>query len=105
MCTRDAYSALARTAHSRPDRALARAPPEHQQLCLRIAVDRERRHLSGDARDLRGPHLGHAFVVGRVVGDVAGLRFLLESADSVLEAGRAGYRPGARLTLVAGIGQ
>ena len=37
----------------------------------------------------------HQVVVGRVVGDVAGAVGLLDAADAVLEAGRAGDRPRA----------
>src|SRR5581483_1125203 len=96
---------LPRAAHPGADRTLARTPAEHQQLRLRTTVDGERGHLSRDPRYLGGPQLGHASVVGGVVGDVARVGFLLESADPMLETGRSWYGPGTREALVACVGQ
>jgi hypothetical protein len=41
-----------------------------------------------------GRRADHEVVVVGVVGDVAGAVGLLDAADAVLEAGRAGHRPG-----------
>src|SRR5690606_40277120 len=49
---------------------------------------------------LFGPQLRHEMVILRIVRDIAGLVLLLESAQPVLEAGRARLRPGARERLL-----
>ena len=62
----------------------------------RVAVrvlDLGRRQGGGDPVDLGLARAGHEVVVGRVVGDVAGPVGLLQAADAVLHAGRAGDRP------------
>ena len=51
--------------------------------------------------DLRGPRVDHVLMVGRVVADVAGDVLLFQAADAVLQAGRAGERPGPGQPLVA----
>ena len=91
----------------RADRPVRRAPAEHQHL--RVAgrvVHLQRRQRPGDAVDLRLPGADHEVVVVRVVGDVAGAVGLLDAADPVLQARRAGHRPrpGQRLR-VAQVGQ
>src|SRR5581483_5837719 len=80
-------------------------PTQHHQLRTFLVVDLGGRDVGGDAGDLGGAQARHALVVDRVVGDVAGAVLLLEAADAVLEAGRAGHgpRPGERL-LVAQVG-
>ena len=54
-----------------------------------------RRDVVGDAGDLRGADVNHVLVVLGVVADVAGAVLFLETADAVLEPGRAGDRPRA----------
>ena len=103
---RDVVAGLADAAHAGADRAVRRAPADHQHLRLaRRVVDLERRQRVGDPVDLGLAGADHQVVVGRVVGDVAGAVALLEAADAVLEARRAGDgpRPGQGL-LVAQVG-
>ena len=71
----------------------------------RRAVELLRRNVVGDVGHLLGPRVDHVLVVGRIVADVAGDVLLLEAADAVLEAGRAGKRPGPGEPLVALVGQ
>ena len=76
-----------------PDRAVGRAPAEDQQVAAVGPEDLERRDVVGDPGDLRLAQELHPVVVVRVVADVAGDVGLLEAADPVLEAGRAGDGP------------
>ena len=67
--------------------------PRTQQLGVLVADDLERRDVVGDGGDLGGPQVDHLLVVlGRVV-DVAGAVLLLDAADAVHQARRAGDRP------------
>ena len=69
-------------------------------------VDLELGDVGRDAGDLRGAQPHHQVVVLGVVRDVAGLVLLLEAADAVLEARRAGDRPRPRERLgVALVGE
>ena len=81
------------------DRAPRAAPPEHEQLGVGVALDLDRRDVVGDAGHLVGPEVDHQLVVVGVVVDVAGAVLLLDAADAVHQAGRAGDgpRPGQRL--------
>ena len=96
---RDLVAGLAHAAHACADRAVRRTPAEHEHLGRwpsgpRV-VDRERRQRVGDPVDLGLAGADHEVVVARVVGDVAVPVALLEAADAVLEAGRAGDGPRA----------
>ncbi len=112
VCRRHRQAALPHPPHSSLDDAEGRAPSQHEQLAFGIAVDFDRIDVVGDVGDLPGPGVDHQLMVVRVVGDVAGDVLLLEPADAVLEARRAGNRPAAgerlRITqiwqiLVAGV--
>ena len=89
----------------RADRAVRRAPAEHQhpRVAGRV-VDLERRESVAMPSILACAQPDHQVVVGRVVGDVAGAVGLLDAADPVLQARRAGDgpRPGQRLAGRAG---
>ncbi len=82
-----------------PDGPVGRAPAEDQQVALLRPEDLERRDVVGDARDLGRAQGLHPVVVVRVVADVAGDVGLLQPADPVLEAGRAGDGPRPRQRL------
>ena len=100
--------------HAGADRAVGRAPAEHQHARRRRSGRRPRAAGSSSAMPstLAWRGADHEVVVGRVVGDVAGAVGLLDAADAVLEAracrgsptagpaspGRAGRarRPGCR---------
>ena len=75
---------LAHPPRARADRPVGRAPAEHQQVRVGVAVDLEVGHL--DAGHLRRAQLGHARVVGAVVGDRARAVELLQPADPVRAA-------------------
>ena len=83
------------------DGAVGGAPAEDQQVARgRARRPRASRDVVGDAaRSSACAQQLHPVVVVRVVADVAGDVGLLEAADAVLEAGRAGDgpRPGERL--------
>ena len=96
----DPPAALAHAPRAGADRAVARAPAEHQQVRVRVAV-RPRRSGTSMPVHLGRAQLGHPLVVGAVVGDVAGAVGLLQAADAVREAGRARDRPRARQIVVA----
>ena len=88
------------------DRAVGRAPAEHQQVAGRR---RRRPRARGSSSAIRSTFSARSRVICSwfvgVVGDVAGAVLLLEAADAVLEARRAGDRPGAGQGLrVAGVG-
>ena len=105
MRLRDLAADLADPADTGPDRSVRRSPAEHQHLRRTVrVVDLQRRY--GDPVDLGLPGPDHQIVVGRVVGDVAGLVLLLQTTDAVVEPRRTGDRPGARQRLrVAQVGQ
>ena len=103
----DVESGLADPADAGADRAVRRAPAEHQHLGLAWGSSTSSGgQRGGDPSTLACADADHQVVVGRVVGDVAVAVGLLEAADAVLEAGCAGDRPrtGQRL-LVAQVGQ
>ena len=98
---RDVVARLADPAYAGADRAVRRSPADHQHLGgARGVVDLERRQRVGDPVHLGLAGADHQVVVGRVVGDVAVAVALLETADAVLEAGRARDRPRAGEGLV-----
>ena len=104
---RDVVPGLADAAAGRADRAVRRAPAEHEDLGLRRdgVVDLHRRQRVGDPVDLGLADADHVVVVARVVGDVAVAVALLEATDAVLETGGAGDRPRTREgLLVAQVG-
>ena len=105
MGDRDLQAAVAHAPCRRADRAVARAPAEHEQLGAVVRVDRERRQLALDVRDPLGAQARHRRVVGGVVGDVAGAVLLLQPADAVRDARRAGRRPRPHAARVARVGQ
>ena len=76
-----------------PDRAVRRAPAEHEQVALGRPIDLERRDVRGDAGDLGLAQQLHPVVVVRVVAHVAEDVGLLEAADPMLETGRARAPP------------
>jgi hypothetical protein len=76
-----------------PDRAVGRAPTQDEQVAAVGPEDVEGRDVVGDPGDLRLAEELHPVVVVRVVAHVAGDVGLLETADPVLQAGRARNRP------------
>ena len=90
--------------HCSADRAVCRAPAEHERVGTVRIVDLEQRDVVRDPRHLRRAQARHQVVVLGVVGDGAGDVGLLEPADPVLEAGRARDRPLPRERLgIAGV--
>ena len=94
-----------RAAHRLVDRAEGRAPADDRQLGAFAAEA----HLLvgnriGDAEHLGGAGVGHLLVDFGPIIDVAGARLLLDAADAVLEAGRAGPDPRPRELVVARVG-
>ena len=100
MHLRDVVAGLADPADAGADRAVRRAPADHQHLrrAGRV-VDLERRQRVGDPVDLGLAGADHQVVVGGVVGDVAVALALLEAADAVLEAGRCRGSPTGRASV------
>ena len=98
----DLAPALAHATHPGAHRPLARAPADDEQLGAVLVVDVEVGDV--DAGHLGRPQRGHARVVGGVVADLAGDVLLLQAADAVRQAGRAGDRPRARAVVVARVG-
>ena len=89
-------AAVAATAlHGGVDGGPRRAPPDDEQLGVVVADDRQRRDVLGDGRHLGGAEVDHPLVVLRRVVDVAGAVLLLDAADAVHQARRAGDRPRA----------
>src|ERR1017187_8542696 len=78
------------------DGAEGRAPGYDQQIARRIAGGDNIRDLLNDRGHFRGAKENHAFVVERLVVDVAGDVLFLDAADAVLESRRAGNRPWTR---------
>ncbi len=79
------------------DRAVGRAPAEHERPRIPVrVVDLELRDVGRDVRDLLRAQPHHLLVVVGVVRDRARHVFLLEPADPVLQARRARYRPRPR---------
>ena len=78
------------------ERAVGAAPADHEHVAGLGAAEVELADVLRDPRDLLGADVGLLLVVVRRVRDVAGQRVLLDAADPVLEAGRAGDHPGAR---------
>ncbi len=73
--------------------ALRRAPAEHEQVAVGMAVHLRRRNVLGHVLHLLRPDLHHLLVVLRVVGDIAGLVFFLQPPEAMLQIGRAGPGP------------
>ena len=97
---RHAGPALSRQPDRAADRPVARSPADQRQLALfRSLIDLLGRDILGDAGDLAGANLGHALVVGRIVGDVAARIVSLDAADPVLQPRRSGLDPGSRQRL------
>ena len=94
MRGRDLATVRAHTARGCTDRAVRRAPAQHEHVGAVGIVDLELGNVARDSRDLGGAQAHHAVVVLGVVGDVAGLVLLLQAADPVLEPRRARNRPG-----------
>ena len=98
----DVQAALARVGDGAGDRPVGAAPADDGEvgtggaLLAGLLGERVR-----DVQHLLPARVGHALVVGGVVGDVAAVVVLLDAADAVLEAGRAGPDPGADQALVA----
>ena len=92
----DVETLRAHPPHRLVDRAPGGAPSDHRERGARFAGLEP---LIGDAlRDPVDPgraHVGHALVVVRVVGDVAGVVALLDSSHPVLEPRRARAHPRA----------
>jgi hypothetical protein len=86
----------ARRLDRRRDRAVRAAPADHEQVAAVVAGHLDRRQLVRDPSHLLLAQLDHARVVDRIVGDVAGVLLLGETADPVLETRRARDRPRAR---------
>ena len=93
---RDRKTPRLRPLDGRESRAVRAAPAEHEQCAFLLADDLQVRDVVGDALDLLGAEAHHAVVVLGVVAHVAGDVGLLEAADAVLEAGRAGDGPRPR---------
>ena len=106
MCVSQAVAPLPDSSQCTVDGAPRGAPPQNERLgVLDVAGDLDIGDVVGDASDLLGPEADHLLVVLGVVGDVAGDVLLLEPADAVLQARRAGDGPlaGQRLR-VADVG-
>src|SRR5690606_26574290 len=89
-----------------PDGPPRRAPADDEDVGVAgRVVDDEGVDAARDPVDLGLPQLDHVFVVLGLVGDVAGDVGLLDAADPVLEARRAGHGQGAGEVLVAQVGQ
>ena len=93
---RDLVAVAAHALDRRADRAVGRAPAEHERVGAVGVVDRELGDVVRDPGHLRRAQARHQVVVLGVVGDRAGHVGLLEPADPVLEPGRAGNRPRPR---------
>ena len=89
----DLLAASLRLLHRRLDRAPGGAPADDQQIGVFVALDLCERDVLGDAGDLRSTEHDHALVVVGVVADVARPVLLLDAADAMHEAGRAGNGP------------
>ena len=92
----DPWPLLAGAANAGRDRPVRAAPAEDEQVRALLVVDLELGDVGGDPGDLARADPHHQVVVVGVVGDVARALLLLQPADPVLEAGRAGERPLAR---------
>ena len=98
---RDRAAAVAHTPARRRDRAVRATPAEHEHRRVAVGiVDLELRDVARDAGDLLRAQARHQIVVVGVVRDVAGAVGLLEAADAVLEARRAGHGPRPRERLL-----
>ena len=102
---RNALPLLLGKVHRSEDRAISTTPADNQQIAGVGSVDRLLRDVAGNAGDLGGTQVDHPLVVFRVVAHVASDILLLQAADAVFQAGRAGNGPGAGQFLVAQIGQ
>ena len=77
------------------DRTVGAAPADDQQVAFLIAFDQGRGDVVGDAVHLGLPHPDHEFVILRIVADISGDVFFLQTADPVFQPRRSGNRPGA----------
>src|SRR5712691_3849837 len=100
MRVSDRLAGPADTTHGCGDRTIRTAPAEDERLRAVRVVDLELRDVLRDAGDLLRAQPHHQVMVVRVVADVAGDVLLLEPADAVLKARRAGDRPWARKRLL-----
>src|SRR5688500_9582326 len=90
----DVGAAAAGAADRLVDRSERRAPADHgQSSALFPETDLLLGEAVGDAEDLVGADVGHRLVVGRGIIDMAGADILLDAADPVGEARRAGLDP------------
>ena len=100
----DVAALAARDIDRAADWAVGAAPADYRQLAGTVA----KRHLLVGhihAQNLGGARIGHRLmVVGRVV-DIAGVLVLLDPADAVHHAGRAGLDPRPRALVVALVGK
>ena len=77
------------------DRAVRRAPGDNQQIAGGIPFRHDVGDIVRDRFHFRGARADHVLMIQRVVIHVAGHVLLLNAADAVLEAWRAGNGPGA----------
>src|SRR5690606_33087605 len=92
-----AATALAELLDRLADGAVGGAPADDEHVALALALlERRGREDLPDVLHLLGAGERHLVVVRRVVGDVTRVRILLDAADAVLEARRAGLGPHAR---------
>src|SRR4051794_9069039 len=101
MCDRFAFGLY--VVDRRRTRAVSAAPTEHEQIPACGAIQFLWRNLVRHASDFVCPQVHHVLMVGWVVAHVAGDILLFEAADTVLQAGGPGNRPGAREPFVATI--
>src|SRR3546814_9393702 len=99
----DVHALGALAAHRLMDRAEGRAPADHREPA---ALGAEFDDLVGnaDAVDLGLAQVGHRLMVRRLIVEVAGIDLLLDPADAVEQAGRAGLDPRTSELFVAAIG-
>src|SRR5438270_7109404 len=101
----DVEAPVPRLPHGLVDRAEGRAPADHGEAA---ALTAEAHLLAGkgvrDAEYLGSAGLRHLLVVRRRIIDVAGPEILLDAADAVGKAWRAGLHPDAGQLFVPGIG-
>ena len=87
---RYAHTLLARSFHSRRNRSVGAAPPEHQKLAACVTGHLERGDGFGNARDLLRPRGDHVFMIIGFVADLTADVPFLQATDTVFEPGSAG---------------
>src|SRR5260370_32284066 len=91
----DFAATLAMSLHRGCDSAVRRAPSNDQKITFSIPDGNHIGDVLYDGRNFCRADAHHVLVVERLVVDVAGNILLLEAADAVLEARRAGNGPRA----------